>query len=591
MMGSLHSPDFELMTITSAMTARLGRRFPFWAACGLLAGAGFLSPALGQSKAPPATPAAVAGPQRAARLHFLWSRQTQQDRSGYYYQPAGLCEDYPEADQTQAKLDRDFRCLRDVGAKVLRVGISWQTLEPERGRYHWSFWDRLVRMAVKNHVALIPYVCYTPEWAASKPEQFWKQPPADVGDFKHFMGVIAGRYKGKVHSWELWNEPDNQDFWVGSVGQYAALVKAGADGVHQADPRAIIVLGGMADGYGSFFETLIQQYQIETLVNVVNVHGYFETWNSHPLEDYPAYIAHVATLAQDCPHPPDVWLAEFGYSSVPPDAGEGSAAWSGGSESHTPDGQAVALFKSHVLALSTGRLSLTAWYRINDLQPGTRVIGDSLNLSLGILDVHGQPKPAFYALRFYNRLFGQPTRCRDASVRVMPTTGGAASAPPVVHVFETADGSVIVAGWLGSSRKAGGDSQEEISLALPHMTQPQMDAFDVTGQRLPFRAAWAGDTLRHVVLTREGLFIARLTPRKIIRTPLKTRAERKGRHQPVWAVSQENLCTKHSIFMPSASMPPAWKTPSPPLAWGTSREWTSARRPSPNASRLRAKAR
>ncbi|HEX5323580.1 MAG TPA: hypothetical protein VFW40_07325, partial [Capsulimonadaceae bacterium] len=82
----------------------------------------FVSPALCQQ----------AGPAPINR--FLWSRHAQQDAQGYYYQPAGLCEDYPQSTRTQERLDKDFAVIRAAGASLLRVGISWRDVEYERGK-------------------------------------------------------------------------------------------------------------------------------------------------------------------------------------------------------------------------------------------------------------------------------------------------------------------------------------------------------------------------------------------------------------------------------------------------------------------------
>ncbi len=433
------------------------------------------------------------------QTHFVWSRRVQQDKRGFYYQPAGLCEDYPESDRTQAKLDLDFQCLHQVGAKVLRVGIPWDSIERRPGQYHWDFWDLLVNMAVKNHVVLIPYVCYTPRWAAIRPENSWKQPPADVGDFQRFMSVITGRYKGKVHSWELWNEPDNQDFWLGSTGQYAALLRAGIQGVRRADPKAIVVLGGIADGWGSFFETLIRQYHVDEIVDVVNIHGYFETWNSHPMEDYPAWIRHVAHEVTHGPHRPDIWLAEFGYSSSSADrAGDGP---------HTPSTQMAALWKSHILAAMTGQLSLTAWYRIHDLAAGTNVIGDEENWHLGILDVQDRPKPAYFALRFYNLLFDQPVRLLPLSVTIRGAKPGVSSEKPQIYALQRKDGAVLLFGWLSH----GGQS-EEVSITLPRLIQPHLEVYNMAGKKGISQASLASSRLEHVMLTGSNVFIAKITP-------------------------------------------------------------------------------
>lgn len=447
---------------------------------------------------------------RAVSLNrFLYSRQAQQDSEGYYYQPLGVGEDYPDAARTQERLDRDFAVMRDAGIKLLRVGISWGSIEHQPGQYDWAFWDRLVNTCVKNHVELIPYVCYAPDWSVSYKNGVWTQPPGDPALFGDFMRTISSRYKGRVHSWELWNEPDNPGFWQGSVEQFAALVKAGAQGVRAGDPDATIVLGGIA-GETGFLRTLIDQYHIGDYVDAINFHNYFETWSSDLLEDIPSYAQEMIDAQGGASSPRDIWMAEFGYSDMLPGSGSGIYDTT---YQHTPEFQAVALWRMQILALSTGKLSLTTWYRINDLPPDVDVIGDENNRYLGLVDVHGAKKPVFYAMRFYNQLFDQPSRPIDKLVRVERP----AASKSIVHVFELKDHTLLVTGWLRTPQPGdlpAGDGvdnrQETISVALPAGVWGKLTDFDAIGQPVETHARLSGRTLSGVSLTGPSIFIARI---------------------------------------------------------------------------------
>ncbi len=49
-----------------------------------------------------------------------------------------------------------------------------------------------------------------------------------------------------VRHWEIWNEPDFDLFWRGSVADYYRLLEVGYKAVKQADPAARVLLGGLA---------------------------------------------------------------------------------------------------------------------------------------------------------------------------------------------------------------------------------------------------------------------------------------------------------------------------------------------------------
>jgi hypothetical protein len=244
--------------------------------------------------------------------HFAPSAAARQ----FHHIPIGLCEDYSKESRSLAAARSDLELLKTNNIHVLRISFSWLDMEPAPGKYDWSFWDDFVRMATDEYgVRLIPYVCYTPQWSSSTNEDFWQQPPADNARFAGFMKQLVTRYKDRIHSWEIWNEPDNSYYWRGSVEQYAALLEAGARAVRQADPKATIVMGGLAWNL-NFLGTVLTNSAISN-VDVVNLHNYFETWASEPLEDIPDYIGRASDLVGTarCGVPARVQRAERGLAA------------------------------------------------------------------------------------------------------------------------------------------------------------------------------------------------------------------------------------------------------------------------------------
>ncbi|HVX84363.1 MAG TPA: cellulase family glycosylhydrolase [Phycisphaerae bacterium] len=324
----------------------------------------------------------------------------------------GLCEDYPKSSRSLAHARADLDACRASGAQVLRIAFSWLDMQPRPGQLDFSFWDDFVRIAVDEyHIRLIPYVCYTPRWAAGDPsDNFWHAPPRDPADFARFLTALVTRYRSRIHSWELWNEPDNPAYWSGSVPQFAALVEAGSHAVRQADPHALVVLGGIAWN-ADFLARLFQDPALLPAVDVVNMHAYYETWSPDSLQQLPHSIHRLHDLIALHAGRQRLWLAEIGYSDFRrPDgfvSGQYTARFS---FEHTPAYQADYLLRAAALAASTGQVDLFAWYRINDLPDGVNVIGDVNNRHLGILDTQGRPKPAFDAFRRASHSFSLPAR-------------------------------------------------------------------------------------------------------------------------------------------------------------------------------------
>jgi hypothetical protein len=389
--------------------------------------------------------------------------------------PFGLCEDYPEESRSLDEVRRDIEILKRAGVHLLRVSIGWDGVEPERDHYDLAFWDAFMEEMTAAGIRIIPYVAYTPRWNAERKDaDSWRRPPADLGQFTEVMALLAGRFRGRVGSWEIWNEPDNPDFWLGTPADYAALLIAGARGVKAGAPDAKVVLGGIA-GHPEFAARVLASPGVAGLVDIVNAHAYFETWNPSPLETLPRYVqAFSGALTQPpAPRPASgigglrgdprpLWLAEVGYSDY---RGTGTARFA---YEHTPAFQAVMLVRTVALVLARPEVQLFAWYEVKDPAAGASMIGDDNNRHLGVVFADRTPKPALGALALVTRLFGDGFRRLDDLLRVRRERGSHAE----VHAFVSTARRAVVVAWLPTitlEGKVGGSEPpvEHIDLELP----------------------------------------------------------------------------------------------------------------------------
>jgi hypothetical protein len=405
--------------------------------------------------------------------------------------PLGLCEDYPEETRSLVEVRRDFEVLEAAGVHALRVSIGWDGVERQKDQYDFAFWDAFVQLAVEAGVTLLPYVAYTPEWNSDgEPETFWKTPPRDPNELGELMQQLAQRYRGRIHSWEIWNEPDNKDYWLGSARDFATLLAAGADGVRAGDPEARVVLGGLAGGV-DFLRELFDEQGVAERVDVVNLHGYYETWNPNPVETFPEYIGEVSEIVQRHGGRQSIWMAEVGYSNFPPPAGAPVGALY--AYEHTPEFQAVMLVRTLALLLAEPAVSLIAWYELKDARSADAVIGDAHNRHLGVTFADYRPKPALAALAFVSTLFEAGFRSGDRGLRVEGPPG----VNPVLKAFVTAPGQLVLFAWLpthaaGAPSPApesqGADRRRElVRVAFSQRAIGPATFHDATGQLLGAR--------------------------------------------------------------------------------------------------------
>ncbi len=445
-------------------------------------------------------------------------------------------DDYFDGSSPLSRVQRHFAIAHRLGVRYLRCAFSWDAIEPAPGTYDWRFWDALVALAARNDVQILPYVAYTPKWAARDATDFWRQPPRDPRLYADFMYTIARRYRGRIRSWEIWNEPDNRDYWMGTADEFAPLAIDAAKRIREADPSAVLILGGMAYGPGPFFRTLIARYHIDDYVDVIAMHAYPETWDNERAETiFQQWIPAMHALILGDHSGDALWLNEMGYADyryVPNKASMYGVSVFYDYE-HTRVYQADMLFKFEAMALASQDVSLAGWYRIDDFAPtDTRSGPDQVNDHLGLVDSSGHPKPDFAALAFFSHLFSGPVRVLHPGITTPPNSEA------VVEAFEKRGArsiprgtaccvpagvvgrgvQIVVVAWLRSSRE-GEVSQrtgevhdarsETIAVTLPCRTAHDLATFNAEGGAAESSARLAGRELTNIDLSGGQLFIAR----------------------------------------------------------------------------------
>jgi len=445
----------------------------------------------------------------------LPSRRTQTNAQGFYRFQLALGDDYFDG-KTPAeyhRATRHLRLARSLGIKYLRCAFSWNAIETAQGKYDWKFWDHIVAESQQQGIVLLPYVAYTPEWAARSKGEFWRQPPSSPELFASFMRVIAARYRGRIASWELWNEPDLAEYWTGTVAEFAELIRLGAAAVREADPTATIVLGGLSNGPSPFFKALLKHHS-QDVVDVVAMHGYPESWHEERAERL--YYDRVREMADLLPDK-DIWLNESGYPDYRYRPAEASVSGVHAyyRYEHSRAYQAVFLFKMMLMSLAHGKVSMAGWYRIDDFpHSDKRLPPDRIHNHLGIIDVAGRRKPTFFALRFFTQLFNRPTRA--APLKWQSSAGK--QTQTILESIEKDNGELVIAGWLRSSEydevrvktgRAVDRRREVVSVVLPCTEISALHFFDALGNRASNPARSENrNQLRHVLLTGDRVFIA-----------------------------------------------------------------------------------
>ncbi|MDQ0226820.1 GH39 family glycosyl hydrolase [Metabacillus niabensis] len=131
--------------------------------------------------------------------------------------------------------------VRDINTPTHNLGYgavrlwdtktNWRHIEKQKGNFDFNRLDNLVNNAVKQNQDILLTLGQPPNWStdgkssSNYGENYNSIPPRDIEDWKSFVKVLGERYKGKIKYYEIWNEPNLNDFYSGSINELVTLTK------------------------------------------------------------------------------------------------------------------------------------------------------------------------------------------------------------------------------------------------------------------------------------------------------------------------------------------------------------------------------
>ncbi len=195
--------------------------------------------------------------------------------------------------------------------------VTWPDLEPSKGQWRFGTLDNCLAMAQEHNQDLLLTLGLTPRWASARPQEpSGYQPgfaaePTDIEDWKTFVTTVATRYKGRIHNYEIWNEPNLKQFWSGTTDQLLALTREASQIIRGIDPRALIVSPAATSGYGVKW---LSEFLSKGAGQYVDVIGYHFYVSDQPPEAMVDVIEQVEqTMANNGVGAKPLWDTEAGW--------------------------------------------------------------------------------------------------------------------------------------------------------------------------------------------------------------------------------------------------------------------------------------
>jgi hypothetical protein len=286
---------------------------------------------------------------------------------------------YPDNEAGHRRMDAAAAMAQAAGVKWSREEFGWARTEPRRGQFDFAFYDTVVDTATRHGISVYGLLSY---WSS------WTKPYTHEGidDFCAWAKVLVGRYKDRIHHWEIYNEP-NIFFWSGPRDLYPVLVKKCYVAIKEVDPGAHVLAISTAGIDRKFIQMCLDA---DAPFDVLTIHPYRSLLSEKAFMDE---LAATAALV-DNRH---VWITEMGWSTQ----------LGGVSERE----QAQLLARCYLAAVASGACQNVSWYNFRN--DGDDTYYNEHNF--GVLHGDLRPKPAYRALATVCRTLseGEPTPRTD----------------------------------------------------------------------------------------------------------------------------------------------------------------------------------
>lgn len=160
--------------------------------------------------------------------------------------------------------------------------VAWSVLNPSRGVYEWDHVDALLKLAQSHGVDVLYTFGRTPRWASENPNQECGYdpgsclPPAKMEDWDNFVRAIATHAKGRIKYWEMWNEPNQHEYWSGNVATLVTMAQHAYRTIKSVDPSAQILSPSAVGGIDDTPDWMSQYFAAGggAVTDIVAFHGY-----------------------------------------------------------------------------------------------------------------------------------------------------------------------------------------------------------------------------------------------------------------------------------------------------------------------------
>jgi Cellulase (glycosyl hydrolase family 5) len=333
----------------------------------------------------------------------------------------GINETLNQTVPTAEKADR-------LGADWVRLWVAWDQMEPSPGALHPHLLAGLqggVDALKARGIKVLVVVQRAPAWASGFGSG--TAPPRDPSTFASFIRRLALSVPG-VDAWEIWNEPDEQEFWAGGAdpARYAALLRAAYPAIKSVQPADVVVTGATTGNNYDFVEALYANGAGGSF-DAVGVHTDTACLTNGPDRYYrddrgrvgrytfTGYREVHAVMSAHGDAAKPIWMTELGWNTQSTRRGScNTGAWAGQKRLGVSKKRQARLLRAAYRCLAGDAfVHVGLWFGMQDIRGARHAAG------YGLFNRRGRGKPSAKAFKRLRRGI-RPKRCGGYIDRTPP---------------------------------------------------------------------------------------------------------------------------------------------------------------------------
>jgi polysaccharide biosynthesis protein PslG len=260
-----------------------------------------------------------------------------------------------ELEAEPAKREKQLQLMAEASIGWIRQKFTWQDIEISgRGNFTdtrndldgdgkadpvdaWAKYDMIVRLAGQYNIQIIARLGAPPAWSQAEGLKGTFAPPENYADFVAYAAAVAGRYKGQISHYQVWNEPNLSHEWGGQPVDpvaYTDLLCQTYRALKAVDPNIKVISGAIAptidlSGYnlnGFIFLQRMYDAGAANCFDILGAQGYglFSSPADQRLRittinyAYPLWLRDMMVANDDAEKP--IWVGEMAWNAVPSEA-------------------------------------------------------------------------------------------------------------------------------------------------------------------------------------------------------------------------------------------------------------------------------